>query len=177
MPAPLNPPPLPEWSVETTLRDGTPVLLRPIVPGDRAALEAFHEGLSSRTVYLRFFAAHPHLSERDLDYFTQVDQRRRVAVVAQAGARLVGVGRFDVVDDTSAEVAFVVTDAMQGLGLGALLLARLVVIARDLGVARFVAEVLPGNRSMLETFRHSGFPVSERVIEDVVEVSFPLEAG
>lgn len=159
------------------LRDGTAVLLRPIVPADRAGLDAFHEGLSSRTVYLRFFAAHPHLTESDLDYFTQVDHRRRVALVALVGERLVGVGRFDVVDDASAEVAFVVTDGMQGLGLGGLLLARLAVIARSLGIERFVAEVLPANRSMLETFRHSGFPVSERVVEDVVEVSFPLGTG
>lgn len=165
------------WPLETRLRDGSTVQIRPITADDRAGLRDFHEGLTSRTVYLRFFSAHPHLSDADLDYFTQVDQERRVALVAEVDGAIVGVGRFDLIDAKAAEVAFVVTDRMQGLGLGGLLLSGLTVIAQELGVERFVAEVLPGNTRMLETFRHSGFPVSERIIEDVVEVSIPLVGG
>ena len=173
---------------EAQLRDGTNIRIRPIVPGDRAALSEFHEGLSSRTVYLRFFAAHPHLSDSDLDYFTVVDQARRVALVAESAAGIVGVGRFDLLagpdsnagdgigPETRAEVAFVITDRMQGLGLGRLLLSRLADIARGLGVQTFVAEVLPANTRMLETFRHSGYAVTEQVVEDVVEVSVQLTA-
>ncbi len=169
-----HPEPPPEWTADAVLRDGTVVSIRPIEPSDRDALTAFHETLSSRSVYLRFFSAHPHLTEADLDYFTEVDNEQRVALVAVAEERIVGVGRFDVLDDASAEVAFVVTDAFQGRGLGALLLTRLVDIARSLGVERFVAEVLPANRRMLETFRHSGHPITERHSGDIVEVCFPL---
>lgn len=174
-PLPAGPPE--GWSRESTLRDGTTVMLRPISQTDREALHQFHEGLSSRTVYLRFFSAHPHLSDSDLDYFTQVDHRDRVALVAEVSGEIVGVGRFDRLDSDRAEVAFVVTDRMQGFGLGGLLLSRLVEMARSLGVTTFVAEVLPGNMRMLGAFRHSGLPVTERVVEDVVEVSFPLSAG
>lgn len=174
MTEPSYPEPPAEWTADAVLRDGTVVTIRLIEPADRAALNTFHETLSSRTVYLRFFSAHPHLTESDLAYFTEVDNQHRVALVAVAGAQIVGVGRFDVLDDVSAEVAFVVTDAMQGRGIGALLLTRLVDIARSLGVERFVAEVLPANRRMLETFRHSGLPVTERHSGDIVEVSFPL---
>lgn len=166
-------------SATVTLRDGTDVLVRPMTPEDAELLRAFHEGLSAKTVYLRFFSAHPHLSDADLEYFTQVDQADRVALVADLDGELVAVGRFDVLADASratpaAEVAFVVTDRMQGLGLGGQLLVLLAGIARELGIERFVAEVLPSNSRMLATFRHSGFDVTETSVEDVIEVSFPL---
>ena len=164
-----------DWSVQTTLRTGETVNVRPIRADDRDSLTRFHEGLSSRTVYLRFFSAHPHLTDTDLDYFTRVDGVNRVALVAEVDEAIVGVGRFDLIDARTAEVAFVVTDRMQGRGLGALLLQRLMVIARGLGVEEFIAEVLPTNMRMLETFRHSGHPVTERIVEDVVEVTFPIQ--
>ncbi len=160
------------------LQDGSAVVIRPIGADDRAALDAFHEGLSSRTVYLRFFGVHPHLTEADLDFFTGVDHEQRVALVACAADAVVAVGRFDVVGDGSAEVAFVVTDEMQGRGLGGLLLERLVDIGRSLGVERFVADVLPGNVRMLEMFRHSGHEVTQTHVDDVIQVSVllaPLE--
>ncbi len=174
MPGPPIPTPPREWSVQTTLRTGETVLIRPIQADDRASLDSFHEGLSSRTVYLRFFSAHPHLTGADLDYFTRVDGVNRVALVAEVDRAIVGVGRFDLVDAGTAEAAFVVTDRMQGRGIGALLLQRLMVIARGLGVEEFIAEVLPANMRMLEMFRHSGRPVTERIVEDVVEVKFPI---
>ena len=101
--------------------------VRPIRPDDRDRLVAFHSRLSERTVYLRYFAPHPTLSERDLDRFTHVDHGDRVALVAQLGADLIGVGRYDRIDGGTddAEVAFVVDDAHQGRGIGSVLLEHL----------------------------------------------------
>ena len=158
-----------------TLKDGQSVVLRAMVPGDAESLRLFHEGLSERTVYLRFFAPHPHLSEADLEYFTRVDQLSRVALVAVVDDVIIGVGRFDSIDDRTAEVAFVVTDAMQGKGVAGLLLSRLARIARDHGVGEFTAEVLATNTGMIETFRHSGFDVTEHREDNVLTVTFPLE--
>jgi len=158
-----------------TLKDGQSVMLRGIAPDDAESLRLFHEGLSERTVYLRFFAPHPHLSESDLEYFTHVDQRSRVALVAVVDDVIVGVGRYDLIDEHTAEVAFVVTDAMQGKGVAGLLLSRLARIARDHGVGEFTAEVLATNTGMIETFRHSGFAVAECREDGVLTVTFPLE--
>lgn len=164
------------WEADVLLRDGHPVHLRAIAPSDVGALRAFHAGLSEVTVYYRFFAPKPNLSDADVAYFTEVDHRARVALVAIDGGDLVGVGRYDVLPDGTAEVAFVVGDDLQGQGLGSILLEHLVAIGREAGIPAFTAEVLPANTRMLETFRAAGFVVDQRREDDVLVVSFPIEA-
>lgn len=165
------------WVTEGHLRDGLDVVIRPITPADASALQAFHATLSDATIYLRYFAPHPELSPADLSHLTEVDYRDRVALVAFDGERLVGVGRFDRIDDVSAEVAFVVCDDHQGHGLGSALLRRLTAAARDRGIARFVAEVLPQNGRMITTFEHCGLPVARGYEDGVVQLSVDLNPG
>jgi len=163
------------WEADVLLRDGHPVHLRPITPADGDALRLFHTSLSDRTVYFRFFSAKPALTDADVRYFTHVDHITRVALIALDAGVIIGVGRFDALGDGSAEVAFVIRDDAQGLGLGSVLLEHLVAAARELGLTRFVAEVLPENARMLATFREAGFEVRQRREEDVLAVSFAIE--
>ncbi|MEI6360989.1 MAG: GNAT family N-acetyltransferase [Actinomycetes bacterium] len=163
------------WEADVLLRDGHPVHLRPITPADGDTLRTFHESLSNRTVYFRFFSAKPALTDADVKYFTSVDHVQRVALIALDAGTMVGVGRFDALGDGSAEVAFVIRDDVQGLGLGSVLLEHLVAAARELGLQRFVAEVLPENTRMLATFREAGFEITQRREEDVLAVSFDIE--
>ena len=163
------------WEADVLLRDGHPVHLRPITPADGDALRRFHTSLSDRTVYFRFFSAKPALTDADVEYFTRVDYVSRVALIALDGGTIVGVGRFDALGDGRAEVAFVIRDDVQGLGLGSVLLEHLVAAARELGITRFVAEVLPENSRMLATFREAGFEVNQRREEDVLAVAFDIE--
>ena len=164
-----------EWEADVLLRDGHPVHVRPIAPQDGDMLRTFHAGLSARTVYLRFFSAKPVLTDADVAYFTQVDHHDRVALIALDAGRMVGVGRYDRLPDGSAEVAFVIDDAMQGQGLGSVLLEHLVAAGRERGVQRFVAEVLPENTRMLNTFREAGFGMASHREADVLAVSIDLE--
>ena len=159
---------------DTVLRNGRVVHLRPIEPADGPALRTFHTSLSDRTVYFRFFSSKRALSDADVEYFTEVDHRDRVALVAIDEDELVGVCRYDVVSDGTAEVAFVIRDDHQGLGLGSTMLQRLAAIARDGGVTAFTAEVLPDNIAMLKTFESSGFPVTLRRGRDAVVVDFSI---
>lgn len=161
------------------LADGRPLTFRTISPGDGDALRTFHDTLSERTVYQRFFAPHPHLSDRDVDYFTHVDHRAREALVAvagrgRAGAEIVGVGRFDVIDARAAEVAFVVTDACQGQGIATELLRRLIERARRRGLRTLVAETLPGNAGMLRVFERCGLEMRTSHADGVVTVHLDL---
>ena len=171
--------PVPEypaaWEADVLLRDGHPVHLRPITPDDAAALREFHSRLSARTVYFRFFSAKPALTDADVEYFTHVDHRSRVALVAWDRGEIIGVGRFDALGDGTAEVAFIIRDDRQGLGLGSVLLEHLAEAALEVGVTRFVAEVLPQNTRMLATFREAGFEVRQRHEEDVLAVAFAIE--
>ena len=117
------------------LKDGRSVRVRPIEAGDRDRLERFHEQLSDRSVYRRFFYLHRHLSTADLDRFTQVDGAERLALVALDGDAVVAVGRYDrLVPGACAEVAFVVADAWQGRGIASALLALLAAAARTSGL-------------------------------------------
>ena len=164
------------WISDAVLSDGGTVRLRPISPGDADALRRFHEGLSLETTYYRFFSPHPELSDDEVERFTNVDHDRRVAIVAELGGRIVAVGRYEGIDDTSsAEVAFVVTDEHQGRGLGTLLLEQLAAAARERGINRFVAETLPDNRPMIQVFRDAGFEVLQRWEEGAVRVELAIE--
>jgi RimJ/RimL family protein N-acetyltransferase len=150
--------PLEQWECDALTSDGRPLHLRPIHPQDAAALVEFHSGLSAETVYYRFFSCHPELSTREVEQFTNVDQRDRIALVALVDGRIVAVGRYDrLLGSTDAEVAFVVADRFQEHGIGTLLLHHLAIIGVAHGLERFVATVLPGNRRMLSLFRTSGF--------------------
>ena len=163
------------WEADVLLRDGHPIHLRPITPGDGDALRVFHSGLSPRTVYFRFFSAKPELTDADVEYFTHVDHESRVALVALDRDDIIGVGRFDALGDGRAEVAFLIRDDMQGLGLGSVLLEHLAGAARERGVTRFVAEVLPANTRMLSTFRAAGYELSQQREDDVIAVGFDIE--
>ncbi len=157
------------------LRDGRTCHVRPIRPDDDARLVRFHSRLTAETIYFRFFAPYPELSERDVARFVTVDYTDRVALVATAGGEIIGVARYDRVDARDAEVAFVVRDDHQSRGLGAVLLEHLAAAAWERGLRRFVAEVLPTNTKMLGTFRDAGYAVSQRMEDGVFHLTFDLE--
>ena len=163
------------WEADVVLADGGTAHLRPITPQDADALQAFHVRQSPESTYLRFFAPMPRLSDADLARFTTVDHVNRVALVATVGDDIVAVGRFDRIGPHTAEVAFNVSDAHQGRGLGSVLLEHLAAAARENGVHRFVAEVLPQNRRMLGVFRDAGYEVRHDFEDGVVSLSFDID--
>ena len=163
------------WEADVVLRDGGTAHLRPITPDDSAALARMHEAQSPESVYLRFFAPMPRLPQRDLDRFVNVDHRDRVALIMLIGDDIIGVGRFDRLSDTDAEVAFNIADAHQGRGVGSILLEHLAAAARESGIQRFTAEVLPQNRSMLQVFQAAGYEVTRGFDDGVVAVKFDID--
>lgn len=160
------------------LTDGTLVDLRPMRPRDATDLVRFHHTLSTESTYLRFFSVHPELSAIEVDRFTHVDHRDREAIVARIDGAIVGVARFDRIDDTdSAEVAFVVTDSWQGHGLGTAMFAALASLARAAHITRFVADTLPHNTKMLRVFHDAGLPIVSEFKDGVVHLILELNEG
>lgn len=160
--------------IPCTLRDGRKVTIRPISRSDADRLVAFHESLSDRTIYQRFFAAHPHLTEKEVERFTQVDHDLREAYVAVLNDEIVAVGRLERIDDASAEVAFVIRDEFQNQGLGSALFSLLAETARKQGVYKFVAEVLPQNRAMIRLFEVFGESFKKDTEDGVTHVEVSL---
>ena len=157
------------------LTDGGTAHLRPITGDDGDRLREFHSRLSKETVYNRFFAYRPALSDSDVARFTQVDHDDRAALVATLHDDIIGVVRYDRLPGSAdAEVAFVVEDPHQRRGLGAVLLEHLAAAARERGMECFVADVLPTNRAMLSVFRSAGYEVRRALADGYVALGFPI---
>lgn len=163
------------WEADVAVRDGSVMHIRPIRPDDAPALQRFHVAQSPRSTYFRFFGPKARLSDADLVHLTGVDHVDRVALVLVHGSEILAVGRYDRLDDEVAEVAFNVADRLQGLGLGSVLLEHLAAAARERGIRRFVADVLPTNSRMLRVFRDAGYDVHHRLEEGVITVAFDVD--
>ena len=149
--------------------------VRPIRPDDDSGLVEFHDRLSDRSCYLRFFSLHRHLLPKEVMRFTRVDYRDRLALVAEHEGRLIAVGRYERRPGTTeAEVAFVVADNCQRHGIASLLLDELASAARARGVTTFVADTLEENLTMLHVFTHSGFSISRHCEYGTVSLRFPI---
>ena len=165
-----------EESGSVELLDGTSVAYHAIAPDNASALQRFHHRLSERSIYLRFFAAKPELSDREAGYFTNVDGINRFALVAVDPERpqeIIGVVSFDR-EGTSerAEYAAEVEDRWQGRGLGLALTRRLIEAALKRDVRSFTGIVLPENTRMLHLLRDLGLPERLRYEDgtDYVEI-------
>lgn len=136
------------------------VSLRPLVDEDSAALQKFHQGLSAESIHRRFFQAKPVLTDTEAHHFTHLDHFKRQALCAVSDATIIGVARYDYVRADEAEVAVIVTDAYQRLGIGSWLLGALRIDAVHNGISTFTAEILAGNAAMLHTFQRLGVPIT-----------------
>jgi ribosomal protein S18 acetylase RimI-like enzyme len=168
------------YRTQDVLREGGPVWIRAMRPDDKALLSQFHARLSTESVYLRYFEFKPLLSHRDLQYLTELDFARRVALVAtqstDALAPIVGVARYDVLPlqagkPVRAELGIVVEDACQNRGIGTVLLKHLLGIAHDHGIEEVTAEVLPQNSRMLDLVAGAGVPIARSLEEGVIRLT------
>ena len=168
----------PNYSVSETLRDGSTILIRAIRTDDKLRLLEHFQGLSTKSVYYRFFGIKRSLTHDDLSRLTELDFVNHVGLAATIGAeleRFIGVGRYIRIENPSrAEVAFAVLDEYQGHGIGTLLLKHLAVIARRNGISEFGADVLGTNHQMLEVFANSGFSFHNSYESGVVRVTLDI---
>lgn len=161
------------------LADGATAHVRPIHADDAQLLVDFYARVSDESKYFRFFAPYPRLSNRDVNYFTRVDHVDRVGLILVLAGKMIGVGRYerlggeDSRNDT-AEVSFLVEDGHQGRGVGSVLLEHLAQAARERGVKKFVADVLPDNRKMISVFAEAGYSVANHLDDGVVHVEFAI---
>ncbi len=167
-----------------TMKDGNQVTIRPIRPEDEPAMVRFHETLSERSVYLRYFHL-MNLEQRTtherLTRICFIDYDREMALVAvrrnpETGeSEILGVSRLMKIHGTGdAEVAVLVSDHWQGRGLGKELLGRLRTVGTDDKLARLTADVLPDNRDVLRICEKLGFHLEHSLDDEVVHAEFKL---
>ena len=156
------------WLVsQFTMKDGTELSLRPICPDDEPLMTQFHQTLSGRSVYMRYFyslSLKSRVAHERLVRICHVDDEREVALVVDytnkrtGQQQILGVGRLIRLDaQDEAEVAILVSDQYQKQGLGTELLRRLIQIARDQKLHRVSGELLRDNLAMQVIVRKLGF--------------------
>jgi RimJ/RimL family protein N-acetyltransferase len=166
---------------EERLRDGERILIRPIEPDDREELADGIRRLSPESRYRRFLSGMAGLSEKQLEYLTNVDHHDHEALVAiePDTERGIGVARFvrSEEDREVAEFAVAVADDWHSRGVGTALLLRLTERARDEGIRRFSGSILEENRPMLNLAHELGeVRVRDRAAGAVeIEVELPDE--
>jgi acyl-CoA synthetase (NDP forming)/RimJ/RimL family protein N-acetyltransferase len=162
------------WEADVVLSDGATAHLRPIRPDDAERMVEFYGRVSDESKYFRFFVPYPTLSDRDVKIFTNVDHTDRVALIVLIGDDMIAVGRYERIDSHQAEVAFLVEDEHQGRGVGSVLLEHLAQAARERGIGRFVAEILPQNHKMITVFSEAGYTLTNRLTDGIVHVDFEI---
>lgn len=166
------------YSAAETTKDGRKINIRSVHPEDRAGMVAAVGRTSKQSLYRRFFAFKRDFTEKEIDFYVNVDFVSHAALVAlmdESGQPvIVAGGRYIVVQPGQAEIAFVVDDAHQGQGIGSILLRHLAIIGRHARLTTFVAEVLPENTAMLKVFEASKFDIATRRESGVVHVTLRL---
>jgi RimJ/RimL family protein N-acetyltransferase len=165
---------------EFRLRDGTRVVVRPILPEDKHRLNEGLQRLSELSRYRRFMTVVHELSEKQLRYLTEIDYVDHMALVAldpeQPGLPGLGVARYVRLPNREvAEVAITVMDSHQGRGLGTLLLGLLSRCASEGGIHTFRAYVLADNRPMLKMLLDLGATVQREEGTLRLDVPVPKE--
>ncbi|MFE7974232.1 GNAT family N-acetyltransferase [Streptomyces shenzhenensis] len=172
------------WEADVVLRDGGTARIRPITVDDAGRLVSFYEQVSDESKYYRFFAPYPRLSAKDVHRFTHHDFVDRVGLAATVGGEFIATVRYDRIGTAGApatapadeaEVAFLVQDAHQGRGVASALLEHIAAVARERGIRRFAAEVLPANTKMIKVFMDAGYTQKRSFEDGVVRLEFDLE--
>ncbi|WP_307624262.1 bifunctional GNAT family N-acetyltransferase/acetate--CoA ligase family protein [Streptomyces sp. V3I7] len=172
------------WEADVVLRDGGTARVRPITADDAERLVSFYEQVSDESKYYRFFAPYPRLSAKDVHRFTHHDFVDRVGLAATIGGEFIATVRYDRIDAAGraasapadeAEVAFLVQDAHHGRGVASALLEHIAAVARERGIRRFAAEVLPANTKMIKVFTDAGYTQKRSFEDGVVRLELDLE--
>ena len=147
------------------MKDGAAFEIRPIRQNDEKRMIQFHQGLSERSVYMRYFESmslKTRTAHARLVRVCYADPERETVLVAVTGnlaeERIVAVGRLSKFDEpTKAEIALLVLDGFQGRGLGSELLKRLIEAAREQKITQIEGEMLRDNIAMQKLMKKFGF--------------------
>ena len=149
-------------SAEILAFHGRAICVRQLYPEDRSLLEELVARTALHDLQMRFFGGFRKLPPDLLDHLMRIDPEQRIALVASSyrssgTPEILAVGRAHAVAHGSAELALLVRSDLKGLGLGSLLLERLIRCCRKRGVSRLEADVLRENAPMLRLADRYGF--------------------
>ena len=159
--------------------NGMVITIRPIRPEDAEMEQEFVKAMSDESRYYRFMDTLRELTQSMLVRFTQIDYDREMAFVAvgQDGAfsqQILGVVRAIASPDQSdAEFAILVRSDLKGLGLGKLMMEKIVRYARERGIGQLSGMTMPSNRGMIDLAKRLGFKIDIQLEDGIVNMELP----
>ena len=169
-----------EISEQYTFRDGTTVRFRAIKPSDEEEMRRLFYRFSDKAIYYRYFAPIKTMPHAKMQAYVNVNYRDVLSVVGLVGplgqGRIIAEARFARDQDKpTGDVAFVVDEAYQGLGIATYLYHMLARLARLRGVRRMTADVLATNQAMMKVFEKGVYPIRTRFEDGAYALSISLE--
>ena len=147
-----------EYKSRVPLKNRQTMVVRPLLPSDEIAYRNFFYSLAEETIYFRFFQ-NINIFSRQMaqKHWARLDYRKNISLIGlvrnKGNTEIMAIGTYAGVDDRYAEVAFVVREDYQGMGVASYLLVELEKIALKNGYAGFCAALLAENRAMLSVFK------------------------
>ncbi|MFO7963525.1 MAG: GNAT family N-acetyltransferase [Desulfobacterales bacterium] len=162
-----------------TLKNGKSMEVRPLLPSDEFAFRNFYYSLQEHTIFLRFFYDMKLFSHEVVQMeWSKVDYRKNMSLIGliKVGGHkeIKAIGSYAEGGNDTAEIAFVISEEFQGLGIASQLLDKLEKIARENGYKRFGASVMRENMAMLRVFRKK-YPNAEITLSDTDEYRVIME--
>jgi acetyltransferase len=149
------------------LRDGRTVILRPIKPEDEPLWLEMFQSFSEESIRYRFFQIIKDTPHEVRVRYCNIDYDREIAIVAElteeGRRKILGVVRLIIEPDgRSGEIAFIVADPWQGLGLGTKMIEYVIEICKDKGLESIYGIMLPDNRRAIRVMKDMGFTIEYR---------------
>ena len=167
------------YKTRHVLPNGKAVEFRPLLPSDEFEYRNFFYSLKEETIYLRFFYKMRIFShEVAQQQWASVDYHKNISLIGlvQRGGNqeIVAIGSYADEGDGRAEVAFVVREDCQGMGIASHLLPQLEIVARENGFLSFTATILQENEAMLQVFKRQ-YPHAETMLTDAGEIRVVMD--
>ncbi len=173
--------PYPEELRESvTLNNGWEVEVRPIRAEDAPLITGFHRHLSEESIRFRYFHHKADLTQRDLSMLSHINYDRQMAFIAEhplaeGGKEMLGVVRvWNDADNIRTEFSIIVRDDLQGLGIGSLLMDKMIRYCKSVGTLEMVGKIMVDNRPMRALMQHLGFQLSYNMEEEVMDAVLRL---
>ncbi len=171
-----------QFKENVLLKNGQGIFLKPATPKDKDIITSFMSRISQEALRMRFMASISVVSEDIIDNLCSGDFTDAGCLLATESesdeARIVGLANYiSMNNNRTAEVAFLIEDSFQGLGISTLLLERIAGLAAANGIIEFEAEVLPDNQQMINVFKSSGFEIHKVWHSDTIHVEFPVDGA
>jgi GNAT superfamily N-acetyltransferase len=162
-----------------TFAGGLRVLFRAIKPSDEEEMRKLFYRFSDTAVYYRYFSPIKTMPHHKMQEYVNVDYLRIMSIVGtvdQSGTqKIIAEGRYVRHHDRPfADVAFVVDENFQGLGIASFLFEMLIRVAREQGIIGFTADVIADNKAMLKVFEKAPFPIRAVMESGIYNLTIPL---